>query len=109
MHCKVFGFWIFRAGKRSRSAAAHGTNKQPPRRPLIVAGRSVDQTCTHKYHHWGYAIDAVAVFKIEHRPLLYIPPRCVAESTLHQNVRAYLAPNEVGHIIKGMRQDNRKN
>ena len=70
MHCKVFGFWIFRAGKRSRSAAAHGTNKQPPRRPLIVAGRSVDQTCTHKYHHWGYAIDAVAVFKIEHRPLL---------------------------------------
>ena len=26
----------------------------------------------------------------------FVPPRCVAESTLHQNVRAYLAPNEVG-------------
>jgi len=41
-------------------------------------------------------------------PAYFIPPRCVAESTLHQNVRAYLAPNEVGlKYSKKMKQ--RKN
>jgi len=37
-----------------------------------------------------------------------VPPRSVADSTLHQNVRANLAPNEVGQKTKALRRKSQK-